>query len=87
MRFLARIKKDSHVDRLWRGNRRVGGRVGAVAFRLAAGTYQSVGELDESQVAAIRANPSVELEALALSLPPPPEPEKKSVGRVKPRPE
>lgn len=65
MRFLARIKRGSAVDKHWRGNRRAGGFIGAIPFRLVDNQYVSR-ELDESQVTAIRNNISVQLETAGV---------------------
>lgn len=66
MRFLARIKKGSATDKLWRGNRRAGGLIGAVNFRLIDGVYCSTRELVDAEVNVLRANRSVELETLQI---------------------
>ena len=65
MRFGARLKRGSAIDRLWRGQSRMGGELSGVPFHLVgdlfAGFYV-VDKLEPDQVTALRHNPSVELD-------------------------
>ena len=83
MQVSAAIIKGSSVDRLWRGENRVGGELAGVAFRL-AGNLQGGEYVAESltpdQVAALAHNPAARLETItepvgaAAAIEPPPAP-------------
>ncbi len=68
MRFFARIRSGSTVDRAWRKHNRVGGEVAGVPFRLEAGpgsAFVSM-ELAPDQVAAMKEQESVEVESVGV---------------------
>ena len=62
MKFSARIKPGSHIDRSWRQHKRLGGIIAGVKFTL-KGRFYVTDELDADQVSLLRHNDSVELEA------------------------
>lgn len=69
MNMLATIKRNSPVDQLWRGHRRLTGELKGVRFHLhgtfQAGLYQAK-EVTADRVVELQAIPSVQLEAMGI---------------------
>ncbi len=68
MRFFARIRAGSTVDRAWRKHNRVGGEVAGMPFRLEAGPgspFVSM-ELAPDQVTVLKEQESVEVESMGV---------------------
>lgn len=67
MQYHARIRRHSPVDKLWRRDKRIGGTVFGVHFRIHANAFVSR-PLTPQQVAKLHGHPSVEIEATAVAV-------------------
>ena len=80
MTFIGRLRRGSHLHRLWREQRRTSGIIAAIVFRFVQGdTYES-DELPPAAVGVLQQHPDVELVSIAAPLPvlPVPAPERPS---------
>lgn len=68
MKFSARVKRGSAIDRAWRASSRLGGVLHGVGFKLKGGFFESIeDDIDADKVAALESHPAVELVAAGIA--------------------
>ena len=90
MRFIAKIKRTSHIHRNWRGAARIGGELNGVSFKIRTnGEFVTDPIEDANAVQSVMHHPSVVMEMIGPALvinhapEPAPEPAHKPKGRPK----
>ena len=84
MRFFARIRRHSTIDKQWRRYPRIGGLVHGVRFGFDANGQFVSGELNSEQISKLRGHPDMEIEGFGALPDMPPAVLKTETGAITP---